>query len=193
MVFFVTASNLMTLFLGLEWFSIALYVLCAMDTHREASLEAGLKYLIVGALRLGDPALRLGARLRRHRRDRLLGDRGRRTPSDDVLLLAGLAMIIAGLGFKASAAPFHMWTPDVYQGAPTSVTAFMSAATKVAALVLTLRLLVVAFPEQDELWTVAIAVIAIVSRSPSATSPRSCSATSSGCSPTRPSRTRASC
>ena len=72
-------------------------------------------------------------------------------------------MLIAGLGFKASAAPFHMWTPDVYQGAPTSVTAFMSAATKVAALVVTLRLLVVAFPEQEELWTIAIAVIAIVS------------------------------
>jgi NADH-quinone oxidoreductase subunit N len=72
-------------------------------------------------------------------------------------------MLIAGLGFKASAAPFHMWTPDVYQGAPTSVTAFMSAATKVAALVLTLRLLVVAFPDQQDVWTIAIAVIAVVS------------------------------
>ena len=72
-------------------------------------------------------------------------------------------MLIAGLGFKASAAPFHMWTPDVYEGAPTSVTAFMAAATKVAALVLTLRILVVGFPEQEHLWTIAIAVLACVS------------------------------
>jgi NADH-quinone oxidoreductase subunit N len=77
--------------------------------------------------------------------------------------VAGLAMMLAGLGFKASAAPFHMWTPDVYQGSPTSVTAFMSAATKVAALVLTLRVLNVAFPELDQLWTIAIAVIACIS------------------------------
>jgi NADH-quinone oxidoreductase subunit N len=82
---------------------------------------------------------------------------------DDYLLLAGLAMLIAGLGFKASAAPFHMWTPDVYEGAPTSVTAFMAAATKVAALVLTLRILVVGFPEQEHLWTLAIAVLACAS------------------------------
>src|SRR4029079_17498117 len=83
--------------------------------------------------------------------------------SGDALLLTGLAVIIVGLGFKASAAPFHMWTPDVYEGAPTSVTAFMAAATKVAALVLTLRILVVAFPEQEHLWTIAIAVLACVS------------------------------
>ena len=161
MVFFVTASNLMTLFLGLEWFSIALYVLCALDTHRETSLEAGLKYLIVGsfgsALLLFGSALVYGA----------TGELGfaaiARAGVEDELLLAGLALVIAGLGFKASAAPFHMWTPDVYQGAPTSVTAFMSAATKVAALVLTLRVLTVAFPEQEDLWTVAIAVLAVAS------------------------------
>ena len=162
MIFFVTSSNLMTLFLGLEWFSIALYVLCAMDTHREASLESGLKYLIVGAfgsaILLFGSALVYGATGEIGFSEIAAADR-----TEDALLLAGLAMLIAGLGFKASAAPFHMWTPDVYQGAPTSVTAFMSAATKVAALVLTLRLLVVAFPEQDHLWTVAIAVIAIVS------------------------------
>ena len=72
-------------------------------------------------------------------------------------------MIIVGLAFKVSAAPFHMWTPDVYQGAPTSVTAFMSAATKVAAFVVTLRLLVTAFPGEAELWTIALAVIACIS------------------------------
>jgi NADH-quinone oxidoreductase subunit N len=72
-------------------------------------------------------------------------------------------MIVVGLGFKASAAPFHMWTPDVYEGAPTPVTAFMSAATKVAALVVTMRVLVTAFPGEEELWTVALAVIVCIS------------------------------
>jgi NADH-quinone oxidoreductase subunit N len=162
MAFFVTASNLMTLFLGLEWFSIALYVLCAMDTHRPESLEAGLKYLIVGSF--GSGILLFGCAL-------VYGATGELGFSqiagaqvqEDALLLAGLAMLLAGLGFKASAAPFHMWTPDVYQGAPTGVTAFMSAATKVAALVVTLRVLVVAFPGQEEIWTVAVAVLACVS------------------------------
>lgn len=162
MIFFVTSSNLMTLFLGLEWFSIALYVLCAMDTHRPASLESGLKYLIVGAF--GSSILLFGCALVYGATGALgFSEIAAANVDDDVLLLAGLAMLIAGLGFKASAAPFHMWTPDVYQGAPTSVTGFMSAATKVAALVLTLRLLVVAFPDQEHLWTVAIAVIAVVS------------------------------
>ena len=162
MIFFVGASNLMTLFLGLEWFSISLYILCALDTHRETSLEAGLKYLIVGSF--GSGILLFGSALVYGATGELgfsaIAEAG---ATDDALLLAGLAMIIAGLGFKVSAAPFHMWTPDVYQGAPTSVTAFMSAATKVAALVLTLRILTVAFPEQEHLWTLAVAVIAIVS------------------------------
>ena len=72
-------------------------------------------------------------------------------------------MILAGLAFKVSAAPFHMWTPDVYQGSPTSIAAFMSAATKTAALVVTLRVLVTAFPEQADLWTVTVAVLAAIS------------------------------
>ena len=162
MCFFVTANNLMTLFLGLEWFSIALYVLCATHAARSESLEAGLKYLIVGSF--GSSVLLFGSAL-------VYGATGELTwagiaenaSSDDTLLLAGLAMVLAGLGFKASAAPFHMWTPDVYQGAPTPVTAFMAAATKTVALVVALRVLVTAFPEQEELWTLAVAVIAIVS------------------------------
>ncbi len=72
-------------------------------------------------------------------------------------------MIIAGLAFKVSAAPFHMWTPDVYQGSPTSIAAFMSAATKTAALVVLLRLLVTAFPDESELWTITISVLAVIS------------------------------
>jgi NADH-quinone oxidoreductase subunit N len=166
MAFFVSAHNLMTLFLGVEWFSICLYILCAIEIDRVGSLEAGLKYLIVGSF--GSAVLLFGSAL-------VYGSTGElgfegiadataaQGLSDDALLLAGLAMVIAGLGFKASAAPFHMWTPDVYEGAPTPVTAFMSAATKAAALVITLRLLVTAFPEEDELWTVAVAVIACAS------------------------------
>ena len=162
MAFFVTAGNLMTLFLGLEWFSIALYILCALDTHRETSLEAGLKYLIVGSF--GSAILLFGSALVYGATGELgFSEIAAAGDTDNVLLLAGLAMLIAGLGFKASAAPFHMWTPDVYEGSPTSVTAFMAAATKVAALVVTLRILVVAFPEQAHLWTIAIAVLACIS------------------------------
>ena len=162
MLFFVQAGNLMTLFLGLEWFSIALYVLCALDTHRERSLEAGLKYLVVGSF--GSAILLFGSALVYGATGELGFDAIREAPgADDPLFVVGLAMILAGLAFKASAAPFHMWTPDVYQGAPTAVTAFMAAATKAAALVVTLRILVTAFPEQEEIWTIAVAAIAIAS------------------------------
>ena len=160
MAFFVSAGNLMTLFLGLEWFSIALYILVALDTHRKESLEAGLKYLVVGSL--GSAILLFGSALT-YGATGELGFAAIRdaTGADDPLFVAGMAMIIAGLAFKASAAPFHMWTPDVYEGAPTPVTAFMSAATKAVALVVMLRVLVTAFPEQSEIWSIAIAVIAV--------------------------------
>jgi NADH-quinone oxidoreductase subunit N len=166
MAFFVGAANLMTLFLALEWFSIALYIMCAIDYDLEGSLEAGLKYLIVGSF--GSAGLLFGSALVYGATGKLgfveiaqtVGAQGL---SGDLLLLLGLAMIIAGIGFKASAAPFHMWTPDVYQGAPTPVTAFMSAATKVAALVLGLRVLQTAFPQESHLWTWAMAGIAVAS------------------------------
>jgi NADH-quinone oxidoreductase subunit N len=83
--------------------------------------------------------------------------------ASDPILLVGLAMILAGLAFKASVAPFHMWTPDVYDGAPTPVTGFMAAATKTVALVLAFRLLSIAFPEKHDLWTIAVAFLACVS------------------------------
>jgi NADH-quinone oxidoreductase subunit N len=166
MAFFVSAENLMTLFLGLEWLSISLYILCAIEIDREGSLEAGLKYLIVGSF--GSAVLLFGSALVYGATgelgfDQIAGAIQAQGLSDDALLVAGLAMVIAGLGFKASAAPFHMWTPDVYEGAPTPVTAFMSAATKAAALIVTMRILVTAFPALDELWTVAVAVIACAS------------------------------
>ncbi len=162
MAFFVGAANLMTLFLALEWFSICLYILCAIDIDLEGSLEAGLKYLIVGAF--GSAVLLFGSALVYGATNELAFDRiAGAADSGDVLLVVGLAMILAGLAFKASAAPFHMWTPDAYEGAPTPVTAFMAAATKTAALVVTLRILTTAFPDQSDLWTVAVAAIACVS------------------------------
>jgi NADH-quinone oxidoreductase subunit N len=166
MAFFVTANNLMTIFLSLEWFSICLYVLCAIDVDLVGSLEAGLKYLVVGSF--GSAVLLFGMALVYGSTGQLGLDRIAATVSAqglsrDVLLLAGLAMIITGLGFKSSSAPFHMWTPDVYEGAPTPVTAFMAAATKTVALVVMLRVLVTAFPQEAHLWTVAVAVIATIS------------------------------
>jgi NADH-quinone oxidoreductase subunit N len=162
MMFFVEAESLMTLFLGLEWFSLCLYVLVAIDSERETSLEAGLKYLIVGgfgsAVLLFGSAFVYGATAELSFPAIASAD-----PSSDAFLYAGLAMILAGLAFKVSAAPFHMWTPDVYEGSPTSVTAFMAAATKTAALVMTLRILVTAFPGQADVWTIAVAVLAAIS------------------------------
>jgi len=166
MIFLVQANNLLVLFLSLEWFSLCLYVLCAIDIDVVGSLEAGLKYLIVGgfgsAFLLFGSALVYGATGQLGFPDIAAAIQQQHLAHDE-LLLVGLAMLIAGLGFKASAAPFHMWTPDVYEGAPTPVTSFMSAATKTAALVLTLRVLVTAFPQEAHLWTVTIAVIVCVS------------------------------
>jgi NADH-quinone oxidoreductase subunit N len=166
MAFLVQATNLMTLFLGLEWFSVCLYILCAIETDLVGSLEAGLKYLIIGGM--GSAVLLFGSAL-------VYGSTGElgfsriaavtdaQALASDPILLVGLAMIIAGLAFKASVAPFHMWTPDVYEGAPTPVTGFMAAATKAVALVLTLRLLTVAFPQKEDVWTVVIAVLVCIS------------------------------
>jgi NADH-quinone oxidoreductase subunit N len=162
MMFFVSANNLLTLFLGLEWFSICLYIMCAIDRDRLAGLEAALKYLVIGSF--GSAVLLFGSALVYGATGALdfagIAAAGR---EHDALLLFGLAMIIAGLAFKASAAPFHMWTPDVYEGAPTPLTAFMSGATKTAALVVMLRLLVTAFQADADVWTVAVAVIAVFS------------------------------
>ena len=161
MAFLVQSANLMTLFLGLEWFSVCLYILCAIEIDLESSLEAGLKYLIIGGM--GSAVLLFGSAL-------IYGATGElgfsaiadatqaQNLSGDPLLLVGLAMLLAGLAFKSSAAPFHMWTPDVYEGAPTPVTGFMAAATKTVALVLMYRVLLVAFPEERDVWTIAVAV-----------------------------------
>jgi NADH-quinone oxidoreductase subunit N len=141
MLVLVEAQNTVSLFLGLELLSISLYVLCATDLRRATSLESGLKYLVVGSV--GSATLLYGLAL-------IYGATGATDFSGiaqaigdgvagDPLLLTGVGLVVVGLAFKASTAPFHQWTPDVYEGAPTPITAFMAVATKAAALGVFLR------------------------------------------------------
>lgn len=165
MAIFVGAQNLITTFLGLELLSIPLYILAATELHRRRSLESGMKYLIVGSV--GSATLLYGFAL-------IFGATGQLDYGaiaaavsadglrDDPLMLAGVAMVIVGLAFKASVAPFHQWTPDVYEGAPTPVTAFMATATKVAALIAFLRLFDVALVGTSGTWAPALAVLAAI-------------------------------
>jgi NADH-quinone oxidoreductase subunit N len=160
MVVLVAAQNLVVLFLGFELLSIPLYVLCATHMRREASLESGLKYLIVGSV--GSATLLYGLAL-------VYGATGStdyagiaEAVTSDVLLYTGIALVIAGLAFKASVAPFHQWTPDVYEGAPTAVTGFMAVATKAAAFGVMLRLFDVALIDAAATWGPAFAVLALI-------------------------------
>ncbi len=140
---------------------------CARSTTTwRARSKPGSKYLVVGSF--GSAALLFGSALVYGATNRIgfaeiAQQVGLHGLSGDLLLVLGLAMILAGLAFKSSSAPFHMWTPDVYQGAPTTVTAFMSSATKVAAFALTFRVLRTAFPQEAHLWTWALAGIAVAS------------------------------
>jgi NADH-quinone oxidoreductase subunit N len=159
------AQNTVMLFVGLELLSIPLYVLCATEMRREHSLESGLKYLIVGSV--GSATLLYGLAL-------IYGATGQTDFAaistaiaahglgSDVLLLTGVALCMAGLCFKSSVAPFHQWTPDVYEGAPTPVTAFMAVATKVAALGVFLRFFDVALIEAQSSWGPALATLAAI-------------------------------
>jgi NADH-quinone oxidoreductase subunit N len=164
MVVLAGATNLVTLFLGIELLSIPLYVMCALDLHRRTSLEAGLKYLVIGSV--GSATLLYGLAFIYGATSSTDFDAIARSIAGsgiigDPLLLTGIALAAAGLAFKASVAPFHQWTPDVYQGAPTSVTAFMAVATKAAAFAILLRLFDVALlPAKDD-WDVALAALAV--------------------------------
>jgi NADH-quinone oxidoreductase subunit N len=161
MVVLVAAQNLVVVFLGFEVLSIPLYVLCATQMRREHSLESGLKYLIIGSV--GSATLVYGLAL-------VYGATGSTDYSeiasaagdvaDDVLFLTGIALVVAGLAFKASVAPFHQWTPDVYEGAPTPITGFMAVATKAAAFGVLLRLFDVALIDAAETWAPALAALA---------------------------------
>jgi NADH-quinone oxidoreductase subunit N len=159
----VAAQNLVSLFLGLELLSIPLYVLCATEMRRSSSLESGLKYLIIGSV--GSATLLYGLAF-------IYGATGSTDyagiadkvggVSGDPLLLTGIALTIAGMGFKASVAPFHQWTPDVYEGAPTPVTGFMAVATKAAAFGVILRLFDTALIDATTTWAPAFATLAVI-------------------------------
>jgi NADH-quinone oxidoreductase subunit N len=166
MIVLVAAQNLVTVFLGLELLSIPLYVLCATEMRREASLESGLKYLVIGSL--GSATLVYGLAF-------LYGATGTTDFGaiaaalnrggdlvTDPLLLTGIGLVVVGLAFKASVAPFHQWTPDVYEGAPTPITAFMAVATKAAAFGIMLRLFDVALIDASTDWAPVLATLAAV-------------------------------
>ena len=159
------AQNLITLFVGLELLSVPLYVLCGSALRRSASLESGLKYLIVGSL--GSATLLYGLAF-------VYGGSGATDfagiragiggdLADDPLVLVGIALAATGLAFKLSIAPFHQWTPDVYQGAPTPVTAFMAVATKAATFAVVVRFFEIALGPAIDDWQPALAALAAVS------------------------------
>jgi NADH-quinone oxidoreductase subunit N len=159
----VSAGDLISLYLGVELMSLATYVLCAFRRDDARSSEAGLKYFVLGCLSSG--LLLYGASL-------IYGFAGS-TRFDEIAavihgeagvgVLFGVVFLICGLAFKVSAAPFHMWTPDVYEGAPTPVIAFLSAAPKLAAMVIFARALAEGFPGATEQWGQVLTVIAVIS------------------------------
>ena len=164
MLLMISANDLIALYLGLEMQSLALYVVASINRDSVRSTEAGLKYFVLGALSSG--MLLYGASL-------VYGFTGQTNfvGIAEALVLGerslgvvfGLVFVMAGLAFKISAVPFHMWTPDVYEGAPTPVTAFLAAAPKVAAMALTIRVVIDAFAPLTADWQQIVVFIAIAS------------------------------
>ncbi|MDN5568017.1 MAG: NADH-quinone oxidoreductase subunit NuoN, partial [Paracoccus sp. (in: a-proteobacteria)] len=164
MMMMVSAGDLLSLYMGLELQSLALYVVAAMRRESVKSSEAGLKYFVLGALSSG--LLLYGASL-------VYGFSGTtsfagiiQAVNGDALpmgLLFGLVFLLVGLAFKVSAVPFHMWTPDVYEGSPSPVTAFFATAPKVAAMALIARLLCDAFGNVIADWSQIVAALAVLS------------------------------
>jgi NADH-quinone oxidoreductase subunit N len=164
MLMMISANDLISLYVGLELQSLALYVVAAFKRDSAFSAEAGMKYFVLGALSSG--MLLYGASL-------VYGFTGSTLFSDiaagvqpsgaNIGLIFGLVFLMAGFAFKISAVPFHMWTPDVYEGAPTPVTAFFAAAPKLAAMALTVRVLIVAFPAVTIEWQQIVVFLAIAS------------------------------
>ena len=164
MMIMVSANSLIALYLGLELQSLSIYVIAAFNRDSAKSSEAGLKYFVLGALSSG--LLLYGASL-------VYGFTGSvdftviahaiGEHNNSIGLIFGLVFILAALAFKVSAVPFHMWTPDVYEGAPTPVTAFMAGAPKVAAMALTLRVLFTAFPGIAPEWKQIVVFVSIAS------------------------------
>ncbi|MBN9596275.1 MAG: NADH-quinone oxidoreductase subunit NuoN [Afipia sp.] len=162
MMVLISSGDLIMLYLGLELMSLALYVVAASQRDDTRSTEAGLKYFVLGALSSG--MLLYGASL-------IYGFTGTvnfagiaaEAKSGNIGLLFGLVFLLAGLCFKVSAVPFHMWTPDVYQGAPTPVTAFFASAPKVAAMAVFVRVALTAFPGIVPQWQQIVVFVSIAS------------------------------
>jgi len=165
MMMMISANNLLSLYMGLELQSLSLYVLAAFHRDDTRSTEAGLKYFVLGALASG--MLLYGMSM-------VYGFSGstdfvtiasvlKGGSTIPVGLVVGLVFMIAGLSFKVSAVPFHMWTPDVYEGAPTPVTAFFAVAPKVAALALFLRVMIGPFGDMADQWQQVVVMISILS------------------------------
>jgi NADH-quinone oxidoreductase subunit N len=158
----ISATDLIALYLGLELMSLSLYVIAAIDRDSVKSTEAGLKYFVLGGLSSG--MLLYGASL-------IYGATGQvsfagiaaAASHGGLGLTFGLVFLLAGLCFKVSAVPFHMWTPDVYEGAPTPVTAFFAAAPKVAAMAVFVRATMTAFPAVTIQWQQILVFVAIAS------------------------------
>lgn len=158
------SADFLTLFLGLETLSISLYVLCGYMKHWEISNEASVKYFLLGSLAaaflLYGIALIYGA-IGSTSFDTLLnGFHELKTTQDRVLFMSGIGLVTLGLAFKAAIVPFHVWAPDVYEGAPTPVTAFMAMGTKVGAFAAFIRVFLLALPQFDVHWNEAIAILA---------------------------------
>jgi NADH-quinone oxidoreductase subunit N len=163
----VSANELIVLFLALEILSLSLYLMAASDRRRAQSQEAGLKYFVLGgfasAFLLYGIALVYGSTGTTSISGigQVLGGEAARG-NNDALLLIGIGLLIVGFGFKVSAAPFQVWTPDVYEGAPTSVTSYMASAGKVAAFAALLRVFLVSLETRVDDWRPVIWVLAIV-------------------------------
>ncbi len=159
MVLLAAAGDLLTLFLGLELLSLALYALTAYAVGGLGG-EAALKYFLLGGL--GSGLVLYGGAL-------VFAGSGRldflahAVAGGGPLVTAGLALLVAGLGFKLALVPFHLWTPDVYEGAPTGVTAFMAVGTKAAAFAAAAHLLLAGFPGAADIWSPLLTVIAVAS------------------------------
>jgi NADH-quinone oxidoreductase subunit N len=160
-----SASSLMTLYMGLELMSLSIYVLAAFARDDLRSSEAGLKYFVLGALASG--LLLYGISLVYGFSGTMDFGRLAQAVTDpagvSTGLMVGIAFVIAGLAFKISAVPFHMWTPDVYEGAPTPVTAFISTAPKVAPFVVLLRVMIGPFGHVSVQWQPIIVLVALAS------------------------------
>jgi NADH-quinone oxidoreductase subunit N len=162
------ANDLIVLFIGLETLSLAFYVLCASYRRKAGAAESGIKYFILGsfssAFLLYGIALVYGATGSTNISRIVASFEGSvQLERNDALVLAGAALLLVGLGFKVAAAPFHVWTPDVYHGAPTPITSFMASAGKVAAFAALLRVFMVALPFYRDDWRPVIWVLALLS------------------------------